>query len=191
MRARNKIYHVDCFCCVVCARQLTRGDEFAIRGDDLFCKVNKCSLHQRFHPMLSWPLVALFFQADHEVIIDQKHVLSSNSSSSSSSSLTPLTPVTPDCLKENVNGLISLGPNASPLTVLNSNGSIPPPGPQMNSMPLHPAGVIPGPGGDLNGHMNSSNISPSGGAGAPAHLTPLSGTGSFPIALALAGVQTP
>ncbi|XP_017488641.1 PREDICTED: insulin gene enhancer protein ISL-2-like, partial [Rhagoletis zephyria] len=38
-------------------------------------------------------------------------------------------------------------------------------------MPLHPAGIIPGPGGDLNGHMNSSNISPSGGAGAPTHLS--------------------
>ncbi|KAI2808251.1 Insulin protein enhancer protein isl-1 [Blomia tropicalis] len=151
MRARNKIYHVDCFRCVVCTRQLTRGDEFALREDDLFCK------------------------ADHEVVIDPKIILSSNSSasSSSSSSLTPLTPVTPDCLKEN--GLIGLGPNASPLTVLNSNGSIPPPGPPMNSMPLHPAGVIPGPGGDLNGHMNSSNISPSGGAGAPTHLSAMTG----------------
>ena len=45
----------------------------------------------------------------------------------------------------------------------------------MNSMPLHPAGVIPGPGGDLNGHMNSSNISPSGGAGAPTHLSAMTG----------------
>src|SRR5699024_7833629 len=92
-------------------------------------------------------------------------------STSSTSSLTPLTPVTPECLKENANGLIGLGANASPLTVLNSSSSIPPPGPPMNQMPLHPAGVIPGPGGDLNGHMNSSNISPSGGAGAPTHLS--------------------
>lgn len=122
---------------------------------------------------------------------------SSNNSSSSSSSLTPLTPVTPDCLKDNNNrqllGSVDV-PDNSPasLTVLNSVngngvlsqptsmtnglGSIPPAGgPSINQMPLHPAGVIPGPGGDLNGHMNSSNISPSGGAGAPTHLSALSG----------------
>lgn len=40
MRARNKIYHVECFRCAVCARQLTRGEEFVIKFDDLFCKVN-------------------------------------------------------------------------------------------------------------------------------------------------------
>ena len=39
MRARNKIYHVECFRCAVCARQLTRGDEFVLKFDDLFCKV--------------------------------------------------------------------------------------------------------------------------------------------------------
>lgn len=43
MRARNKIYHVDCFRCVICTRQLTRGDEFALRDDDLFCKVGMVS----------------------------------------------------------------------------------------------------------------------------------------------------
>lgn len=107
-------------------------------------------------------------QADHEVV--EKSVLSSNSSNCSSSSLTPLTPITPDCGKEaSANGLLNLAPNSSPLTVL---GSIAPSGPPM---PLHPAGVIPGPGGDLNGHMNSSNISPSGGAGAPTHLSAMSG----------------
>ena len=41
MRVRGNTYHVDCFCCVVCARQLTRGEEFSLRGDDLFCKVSK------------------------------------------------------------------------------------------------------------------------------------------------------
>lgn len=40
MRARNKIYHTDCFCCVVCSRQLVSGDEFALRDDGLFCKVS-------------------------------------------------------------------------------------------------------------------------------------------------------
>ena len=38
MRARNKIYHIDCFRCVACSRQLIPGDEFALRDDGLFCK---------------------------------------------------------------------------------------------------------------------------------------------------------
>ncbi|KAK3717876.1 hypothetical protein QZH41_014875, partial [Actinostola sp. cb2023] len=38
MRARNKIYHIDCFRCVACSRQLVPGDEFALREDGLFCK---------------------------------------------------------------------------------------------------------------------------------------------------------
>jgi insulin gene enhancer protein ISL-1 len=40
MRARNKIYHIDCFRCSACKRQLTRGDEFALRDDVLFCKAD-------------------------------------------------------------------------------------------------------------------------------------------------------
>ena len=39
MRARHRIYHVECFQCVVCQRQLVAGDEFCQRGDDdLVCK---------------------------------------------------------------------------------------------------------------------------------------------------------
>lgn len=38
MRARSKIYHMDCFRCVVCTRPLKPGDEFALREDGLFCK---------------------------------------------------------------------------------------------------------------------------------------------------------
>jgi len=41
MRARQLIYHVECFQCVVCQRQLVAGDEFCQRGDDgLFCKAD-------------------------------------------------------------------------------------------------------------------------------------------------------
>lgn len=39
MRARNKIYHPDCFCCESCSRQLVSGDEFALRDEHLFCKL--------------------------------------------------------------------------------------------------------------------------------------------------------
>ena len=81
--------------------------------------------------------------------------------------------MTPECLKENnvsaASQLLGLGAPGSP----SLNNSVH--HQQQPSMPLHPAGIIPGPGGDLNGHMNSSNISPSGGAGAPTHLSSLSG----------------
>ena len=38
MRAKNKIYHIECFRCTACQRQLVPGDEFALRDDGLFCK---------------------------------------------------------------------------------------------------------------------------------------------------------
>ncbi|KAK6180479.1 insulin gene enhancer protein ISL-1 isoform X1 [Patella vulgata] len=38
MRARGQVYHIDCFRCVACSRQLIPGDEFALREDGLFCK---------------------------------------------------------------------------------------------------------------------------------------------------------
>ncbi|KAF7284440.1 hypothetical protein GWI33_022034, partial [Rhynchophorus ferrugineus] len=39
MRAKSKIYHIDCFRCCHCARQLVPGDEFALReGGALYCK---------------------------------------------------------------------------------------------------------------------------------------------------------
>ena len=44
MRARQRIYHVECFQCVVCQRRLVAGDEFCQRGDDdLVCKDDSSS----------------------------------------------------------------------------------------------------------------------------------------------------
>lgn len=40
MRANTKIYHIDCFRCVICNKQLAPGDEYLIREDDLFCKLD-------------------------------------------------------------------------------------------------------------------------------------------------------
>jgi len=41
MKAKSHIFHVDCFRCVVCARQLVSGDEFAVRPDArLLCKAD-------------------------------------------------------------------------------------------------------------------------------------------------------
>lgn len=38
MRAKNKIFHLECFRCIACEKQLVPGDEFALRPDGLFCK---------------------------------------------------------------------------------------------------------------------------------------------------------
>lgn len=40
MRARDRIYHIDCFRCVTCQRRLVSGDEFAVRRADcgLVCR---------------------------------------------------------------------------------------------------------------------------------------------------------
>ncbi|XP_062545649.1 insulin gene enhancer protein isl-1 [Armigeres subalbatus] len=39
MRAKTKIYHIECFRCSACTRQLIPGDEFALRdGGALYCK---------------------------------------------------------------------------------------------------------------------------------------------------------
>lgn len=38
MKARNNIYHTDCFKCVVCNRVLSSGDEFCIREKGIYCK---------------------------------------------------------------------------------------------------------------------------------------------------------
>ncbi|XP_066504139.1 insulin gene enhancer protein isl-2b [Hoplias malabaricus] len=38
MRARDLVYHVECFRCSVCGRQLLPGDELRVRGDALLCR---------------------------------------------------------------------------------------------------------------------------------------------------------
>lgn len=38
MRALECVYHVNCFCCCVCDRQLRKGDEFVLKEGQLLCK---------------------------------------------------------------------------------------------------------------------------------------------------------
>ena len=38
MRAKNKIFHLDCFRCSACEKQLVPGDEFSLKHDELLCK---------------------------------------------------------------------------------------------------------------------------------------------------------
>ncbi|XP_072227513.1 LIM/homeobox protein LMX-1.2-like isoform X2 [Leuresthes tenuis] len=38
MRALESVYHLSCFCCCVCERQLCKGDEFVLKDGQLLCK---------------------------------------------------------------------------------------------------------------------------------------------------------
>ena len=37
MRAKNRIFHLECFRCVACERQLIPGDSFALKDEGLYC----------------------------------------------------------------------------------------------------------------------------------------------------------
>ncbi|KAL8593640.1 hypothetical protein ACOMHN_064238 [Nucella lapillus] len=51
MRAKNKVFHVDCFRCIVCNKPLTPGEEFALREDRfLYCKLDNESQERPFSP---------------------------------------------------------------------------------------------------------------------------------------------
>lgn len=38
MQALQNVYHLSCFCCCVCERQLCKGDEFVLKEGQLLCK---------------------------------------------------------------------------------------------------------------------------------------------------------
>uniref|UniRef100_A0A3Q0S589 LIM homeobox transcription factor 1-alpha n=1 Tax=Amphilophus citrinellus TaxID=61819 RepID=A0A3Q0S589_AMPCI len=38
MRAQDSVYHLSCFCCCVCQRQLCKGDKFVLKEGQLLCK---------------------------------------------------------------------------------------------------------------------------------------------------------
>ncbi|XP_013925079.1 PREDICTED: insulin gene enhancer protein ISL-3-like, partial [Thamnophis sirtalis] len=40
MRARDHVYHLECFRCSVCSRQLLPGDEFSLRDHELLCRAD-------------------------------------------------------------------------------------------------------------------------------------------------------
>uniref|UniRef100_A0A8P0NSY8 ISL LIM homeobox 2 n=1 Tax=Canis lupus familiaris TaxID=9615 RepID=A0A8P0NSY8_CANLF len=47
MRARDRVYHVECFRCSVCSRQLLPGDEFSLREHELLCRADHGLLLER------------------------------------------------------------------------------------------------------------------------------------------------
>lgn len=40
MRARDHVYHLECFRCAACGRQLLPGDQFCLRERDLLCRAD-------------------------------------------------------------------------------------------------------------------------------------------------------
>ncbi|TKS84002.1 LIM homeobox transcription factor 1-beta LIM/homeobox protein 1.2 [Collichthys lucidus] len=40
MRALESVYHLSCFCCCICERQLSKGDEFVLKEGQLLCKTD-------------------------------------------------------------------------------------------------------------------------------------------------------
>ncbi|KFM61090.1 LIM homeobox transcription factor 1-beta, partial [Stegodyphus mimosarum] len=38
MRALDHVYHLPCFVCVGCGRQLQKGDQFVVRSGRLYCR---------------------------------------------------------------------------------------------------------------------------------------------------------
>nr|XP_033776746.1 insulin gene enhancer protein ISL-2 isoform X2 [Geotrypetes seraphini] len=47
MRARDSVYHIECFRCSVCTRQLLPGDEFSLRDHELLCRADHSLLLDR------------------------------------------------------------------------------------------------------------------------------------------------
>lgn len=47
MRARNSVYHIHCFKCLVCEKQLNTGDEFGIGKDNISIL---CRAHYTYQP---------------------------------------------------------------------------------------------------------------------------------------------
>lgn len=53
MRAKNQIFHLKCFQCLCCGKQLVQGDEFALKNDKIFCKhcADLEAFHERFEEL--------------------------------------------------------------------------------------------------------------------------------------------
>ncbi|XP_074039523.1 LIM1_Isl and LIM2_Isl domain-containing protein tup isoform X2 [Leptinotarsa decemlineata] len=56
MRAKSKIYHIECFRCRACTRQLVPGDKFALRdGGVLYCKEDHDAMEKTSTPTTPHP----------------------------------------------------------------------------------------------------------------------------------------
>ncbi|CAL4067885.1 unnamed protein product, partial [Meganyctiphanes norvegica] len=58
MRAQNLVFHLHCFACVVCCQVLQKGDQYVLRGHQLFCRADyekeMFLLQQHGGPQAEW-----------------------------------------------------------------------------------------------------------------------------------------
>ena len=89
MRANNRIYHVDCFRCSMCNKQLAPGDEFALRPDDgLLCKLDN-DLFEK-----------------HSVVVH--HLNSSTNNNNNNNTCQNITNLQPQTMSNGLNGKMGL-----------------------------------------------------------------------------------
>ena len=94
MKARENSYHIDCFRCVACSRQLIPGDEFALRDDGLFCKadhdvVERASIKDDTSDSESSPSSKSININNNNNIVD-KNVLNNNNNIKTEKGLSPI-----------------------------------------------------------------------------------------------------
>ncbi|XP_071552882.1 LIM homeobox transcription factor 1-alpha-like isoform X1 [Panulirus ornatus] len=57
MRAQSLVFHLHCFACVVCCQVLQKGDQYVLRGHQLFCRADyekEMFLLQQHGPQSEW-----------------------------------------------------------------------------------------------------------------------------------------
>ncbi|ESO12852.1 hypothetical protein HELRODRAFT_62537 [Helobdella robusta] len=87
MRARNHIYHTDCFRCVACHRILSSGEEYCIREKGIYCKVDVISIDKQEEECLGASAKTNYRSARNNISNNNN---SSNNRSNNSSNTTRL-----------------------------------------------------------------------------------------------------
>ena len=95
MKARENSYHIDCFRCVACSRQLIPGDEFALRDDGLFCKadhdvVERASVKDDTSDCESSPSSKSSININNNNNIVDKNILNNNNNIKTEKGLSPI-----------------------------------------------------------------------------------------------------
>lgn len=90
MKSKSKVYHLECFCCVICCKKLMPGEEYyQSKEGHLYCKEDSMSI--LYNPYTSNPMTYQHLTSTMSITPENSVTSSSfspcNGSSSSSSSL--------------------------------------------------------------------------------------------------------